>query len=110
MTQVKRYVQLLNSSLEVTGNWVQLDSRYAKDQARSLIVSIDAVGDTVTLQGVVKDIKGIDKSFLNTLASEDIATLKIYTQSEHDVLEGPWSFIRAIKQGTAGLAVVEGMV
>jgi len=69
-----------------------------------------AAGDTVTLQGIVKDVKGIDKSFLDDLTAADITTLAEYTQDERDLLVGPWTYIRVVKAGTAGAARVQGFV
>lgn len=93
-----------------TGSWIPLDVRYEEDStARPLRIVLTA-GDTLTLQGILKDEKGIDKSFFDTLLAEDISTLKIYTTSETDVLDGNWTYIRAIKTGTAGKGILEGFI
>jgi hypothetical protein len=110
MGTVRRHVTIYDAVAAETGSWVALDARYDDNPvARSLRVHLEA-GDTLTLQAIVKDVKGIDKSFLDSLLAADITTLKIYTASEADTLDGGWTYIRAIKSGTAGRGVMEGIV
>ena len=107
---IRRNKLLYDAVAAGTGNWIPLDVRYEDDPvARPLRIVLTA-GDTLTLQAIVKDVKGIDKSFLDDLLAEDISTLKIYTESETDVLDGGWTYIRAIKTGTAGKGILEGFI
>lgn len=106
---IKRYKVLYNSATAGTGDWVALDTRYEQLSERPLKVTL-VDGDTVTLQAIVKDVKGPDKSFLTTLTDSEIASLKTYTETEQDILEGAWTYIRIVKTGTSGVALVEGTV
>lgn len=106
---IKRYKQLYNSADAATSSWIPLDVRYEENSQRAIIVSLVS-GDTVTIEGTVWDVKGIDKSGLDDLTASDITTLKEYTESEEDVLEGPWTYIRIVKAGTAGVAKVTGFI
>lgn len=108
---IKRYVQLINQTAAITTGWVRLDNRYETFSQRAIQINLTS-GDTVELQAIVKDVKG-DKTagaWLNNLQPGDITSLKVYAVSENDVLEGPWTYIRAIKAGTNGLATVEGFI
>lgn len=106
---IKRYKQLYNATAAGTGSWVELDIRYDKAPFRTLIFSVTA-GDTLELQGITKDFKGIDETWLTSLTASEITSLKTYTASGNDVLEGPWTHIRVVKTGTAGNGLVEGFV
>lgn len=110
MGSVRRYVDIYSAIAAGTGDWVPLDTRYEKTpEGRALRVQLTA-GDTITLQAITKDVKGIDKSFLTSLLAQDISTLKTYTQSETDLLDGNWTYIRAVKTGTAGIGIISGVV
>lgn len=107
---IRRNKVLYDDSAAGNGDWIALDTRYEQNPVgRSIKVTMTA-GDTITLQGITKDEKGIDKSFLDALIAEDITDLKIYTQTENDVLDGSWTYIRIVKAGTSGDAYVEGFV
>ncbi len=108
---IKRFKTLYDTQAAAgTGDWVPLDVRYDDgSEVRTLIISVTS-GDTVELQGIVKDVKGMDKSFLDTLQTSDITTLATYTESDNDVLEGPWTYIRVVKSGTSGPCKVSGFV
>jgi hypothetical protein len=110
MTAIRRTKRLYDAVAAGTGDWVALDYRYDDIAASRPLRIVLTAGDTLTLQGILMDEKGIDKSFLDTLLAEDISTLKIYTTSEVDVLDGTWSYIRAIKTGTAGKGILEGHI
>lgn len=110
MASIRRTIRLYDAVAEGTGDWVALDYRYDDIAASRPLRVVLAAGDTLTLQGILKDNIGIDKSFLTTLLAEDISTLKVYTQSEVDVLDGTWSYLRAIKTGTAGKGILEGNI
>lgn len=68
--------------------------------------------DTITLQGIVKDVKGgnAQTTMLSGLASKEISTIKTYNASDVDVLEGPWTYIRVVKTGANGDSLVEGFI
>ncbi len=106
---IRRYVQLYNSIAAATGAWIMLDSRYEELSERALVITLTA-GDTLTLQGTVRDVKNIDQTYMNNLNVEDIVSLKTYTQSGNDILKGNWRYLRVIKVGTAGVGTIEGFV
>ncbi len=106
---IKRFKTLLSQSAAGASDWLDLDVRYEKISVRPIQISLTA-GDTIAIQAIVKDVKGIDKSYLDTLADTDITTLATYTTSANDLIEGNWTYIRIVKTGTNGLAVVEGFV
>jgi len=110
MSSIRRNKVLYNALAAGTGEWIPLDVRYDKHPVGRTLRVVLTAGDTLTLQGIVKDEKGIDKSFLDSLTSDDISTLKVYTTSEVDVLDGAWTYIRAVKTGTAGTGILEGWV
>lgn len=109
MTSVKRYVRLYNSSSAGTSAWFRLDSRYEKISVRPLHFSLTA-GDTFILQALVKDFKGIDETYLNSLTAADIATIGTFAATGDELLEGNYTWIRVTKTGTNGLGVVEGFI
>jgi hypothetical protein len=109
MTSAKRYVQLYNATAAGTSPWFRLDSRYEKISVRPIHFSITS-GDTFTLQAIVKDVKGIDETYLNSLLSTDIATIGTFTTTSDELLEGNYTWVRVVKTGTAGLGVVEGFI
>lgn len=106
---IRRYKTLYDATAAGTGSWIRLDSRYETHPTRTIRVSLVA-GDTMELQGVVWDTKSIDKSFLDTIDTKYISSIKTYTQSEQDVLEGPWTYVRAVKSGTNGEGLIEGFI
>lgn len=109
MTSAKRYVQLYNARAAGTSPWFRLDSRYEKISVRPLHFSITA-GDTFVLQATVKDVMGIDETYLNNLTAAEIATLGTFTATGDELIEGNYTWIRVIKTGTTGLGVVEGFI
>lgn len=109
MTAIKRHKVLFDSSAAETGEWVDLDNRYSETNERAIQIDVTS-GDTITIEGITKDVKGIDKSFLNSLDEDDITTLGSYTSDDNDVLYGPWTYIRVTKTGTTGPAKVQGYV
>lgn len=108
---IRRWKTLFDSNVNTsgTGAWIALDVRYEEHALRSIMGAV-ITGDTVTVQGITKDIKGIDKSFLTTLETQDITNLNAYTADFNDVLIGPWTYVRVVKTGTAGRAKVEGFI
>lgn len=106
---IRRNKVLYNASAAGNGSWIALDTRYEKQPTRAIQGTVTA-GDTITIQGITKETKGIDKSFLTTLAAEDITTLDSYTADFSDILNGNWTYIRAVKTGTTGTSKVQGFV
>ena len=106
---IRRHKVIYDDSAAGTSDWVHLDTRYEDHFGRVLAIVLTA-GDTVELQGTVKDVKGIDKSFLDDLSASEIHSIKTYTATENDILEGAWTFIRVVKTGTNGTALVEGYI
>ena len=102
---ILRHAILLNQTNAGTGPWVQLSDRCGSSD-RGFQVFVTS-GDSVTIQATTVDQLGINKDFLDTLPTEDIVDLKVYTASEADTLEGAWAFIRAVKTGSNGLAKVQ---
>ncbi len=109
MISAKRYVQLYNSASAGTSPWFRLDSRYEKISVRPIHFSIVA-GDTFILQAIVKDFKGIDETYLDSLTAADISTLGTFIATGDELIEGNFTWIRVTKTGTAGVGVVEGFI
>lgn len=108
MSSIKRY-KVLYDSANTTGNWIALDSRYDDgDNVRSIQIDITGTS-SVSIQGTTRDVKGIDKSFLDTLPATDISTLNTVTADTAMNLEGPWTYIRVVAVG-AGAVKVQGFV
>ena len=110
MTSIKRHKVILESTGAVaTGEWFELDVRYEEAGTRILQVQV-TTGDTITIQGITQDVKGIDKSFLDDLVTADITSISAITTTDDYLLEGPWRYIRAVKTGTTGPAKVQGFI
>ena len=109
MTGLRTYTEILNQSAAGNGAWFKLDSRYEKVSNRSIQGNV-TTGDTITIQATAKDVKGIDKTWLSSLAASEITTLKAYTADFNDIINGPWAYIRVVKTGTAGTSRVLGMI
>lgn len=110
MASIRRNKELYDAVAAGTGEWIALDTRYEDSPTSRPIRVVLTAGDTLTLQGIVRDVKGIDKSFLDSLTADDISTLKVYTATENDLLDGNWTYIRAVKTGTAGRGLMEGFI
>lgn len=111
MTSIRRYKILMDGSAAETSDWVRLDNRYGGDIDR--IINVDlTTGDTIALQGIVKDVRGQKPAdFFTSLDADDISTIETFTaDSTEHLLQGPWSYIRVVKTGTAGVAKVSGYV
>jgi len=105
---VKRYVLMFNATAASTSRWYEFDFRYDHAPFRTINVNL-ASGDTVTIEATTYDIKGQDINQL-TVPADEIVTLKTYTSSGEDVIQGPWAAIRVVKEGTAGNAKVDGII
>src|SRR6478736_10294630 len=104
---IKRWETLLDQAAAGTSDWIDCDVRYEKISVRPIIVNLTS-GDSIAIQAIVKDVKGIDKSFLDELEDADITTLKTYTTSGNDLIEGNWTYLRVVKVGANGAARVQG--
>lgn len=96
------------SSGASNGDWIMLNPR-DKENVRTIQVDMNAA-DTITIQATTKAAK--DKNELaDIIANRDIVVLKTYTgdTSFVDTINGPFTFIRAVKTGTAGVATVQGI-
>lgn len=105
----KRYKELMNQSTAGNSQWWDLDVRYEAISVRPIQGTITS-GDTIVIQGTTKDIKGNDKTFLDSLTSNDYTTLATYTANFNDLIEGNWTYIRIVKTGANGTAVVKGFI
>lgn len=104
-----RHKVLLQSVDEGAGPWIALDTRYIKYAERAIQVAVTN-GDEITIQGITKESKGLDKSFLDNLSAADISDIKTYDTNTADVLTGSWTYIRAVKVGDSGFAKVQGFI
>jgi hypothetical protein len=111
MTAIKRYKVLYDSAAAGNGNWIRLDNRY--DQAPDRIIQVDLTADdTIILQGVTKDQRGVDQdTIIASLVPSDISVIETFTADGGKFpLTGPWSYIRVVKTGTTGNAKVAGFI
>lgn len=106
---IKRHKILLDQTAAGSSDWFQLDTRYEDDTTRIIQVELTAA-DTVILQGITKDVKGADKSYLDSLDADDIAVITTISADGFYNITGAWSHIRVTKTGTAGNAKVQGMI
>lgn len=106
---IKRYKLMYNVATAGNGAWIPLDVRYETKPSRALAITVVS-GDTVTIQAITQDVRGDNKSFLSNLQPADIVTLTSMTASGPYEVSGPWTYIRAVKTGTTGVATVEGFV
>jgi len=99
---VLRRVTLLDvASVSATGNWYKCDYRYAPDQVRTVLGTMNA-SDAIFLEGTTDD-ADVTVSTIVTLETTSAATFAFN-------LFGPWSAIRIRKTGTNGAAVVKGII
>ncbi len=106
---IKRYVEMYNSSAAGSSDWIPLDVRYDESPVRIIQVELTA-SDTIAIEGITEDVKGIDKSFLTTLTAKDITTITTISADGSYKLEGPWTYIRVTKTGTTANAKVQGFI
>ncbi len=105
----RRHVVLFDASTASTGAWFDLDSRYEEFAQRAIQGTV-ASGDTITIQGTTRDVRGPDKSFLTTLPATDITNIASYTANFSDILNGNFRYIRVVKTGTNGASKVQGFI
>jgi hypothetical protein len=109
MTSIRRHKVLLDQSAAVTTDWYKLDTRY--DSLNDRVLQLDiTTGDTIEIQGTTQDVRGPDKSFLASLAADDISTITSKTADEAVTIPGNWSYIRVVKTGATGNAKVQGYI
>ncbi|GAG78539.1 unnamed protein product [marine sediment metagenome] len=108
---IRRHKVLLDTITAGAGDWVRLDSRYEVDSLRAFQIDMNA-SDTIEIEGTTLDEQDATALAAVIVDPEDITTLKSYTgnTSENDVIVGNWTFIRANKTGTNGIAKVQGHV
>jgi type 1 fimbria pilin len=106
---IKRFKVLFDGTTAGTGDWYELDTRYEDDSTRVLQIELTA-SDTAIIQGTTKDVKGPDKSFLDTLAPDEITNIVTVSADGFYNLTGAWRYIRVQKTGTAGNVKVQGMI
>lgn len=108
MTTIRKSYSMLNTAAADTGEWIHLDYRFEPDQTRTVMGDL-TTGDTVVIEAT--QIKAKDKNALAAIiVAADITILESYTADFNDVLNGPWTFVRARKEGTAGNAKVNGIL
>lgn len=108
MTSIKREVTMLDSTAAGTSQWFHCDYRYDQAPFRNISVNM-ASGDTIEIQGTTYDPKGTDINSL-TVPTTKIVSIKSYTASGQDIIQGPWAALRVVKTGTTGRAVVDGLI
>jgi hypothetical protein len=106
---ILRYKVLLDQTAAGNGEWIDLDVRYSNGETRAIMCELTS-SDTVIIQAIVKDVRGIDKSFLDTLDTDDIVVLKTFSADGEYVFDAPYTYIRAVKTGTTGNAKVSGFI
>lgn len=112
---IKRYRQLFNGttvdavSASATGSWIRLDNRYSDLEVRPINITVSG-GDSIAIQVTVVDQKSIDETYLNNLTANQIVTLQSLTATGQFLLEGGYTWVRAVKTGTAAYGLVEGFI
>ncbi len=106
---IRRHRVLYNALAAGDGVWHRLDSRYEEDGVRSIQVDLSS-GDTVIIQGTTVDPRGAIYDVTSTLTPSDITNITTFTASGNGVIAGNWSYIRAVKTGTTGVAKVQGHI
>jgi len=113
MSSIHRHKELYNDTAAGTGDWVRLDNRYEEYGGRVLQSEVTAA-DTLIIQVTSKDVKGLtaaqEAAMLAALDAADITVLATVTADGPYLLEGPWSYIRVVKTGTAGVGKVQGFI
>lgn len=109
MASIKRWKTLYDAVAAGNGDWIALDSRYDESPSRVIQVELTST-DTIIIQGITKDVKGIDKSFLDTLNANDISVITTISADGSYHLQGPWTYIRAVKTGTTANAKAQGFI
>lgn len=110
MTTIKRHKVLYDATAAATGDWFRLDIRYDDTPLRTIQVELTA-SDTIVLEGTTKDVRGSTPALvIASLNANDISTITTLSTDAPYLLEGPWTYIRARKTGTAANAKVQGWI
>lgn len=98
MSTIFNFQTLYSSSSAATGTTYLLGSRWEGAQVRSFLVSKDT-----------NDVVSIQVSLDNTNYATALSYGSGVTTGIGNV-EGNWRFVRAVKSGENGLAIVQGMI
>lgn len=113
MSSIKRHKVLYDATAAATGDWVRLDNRYEEYGGRVFQAELTAA-DTLVIEGTTKDVKGLtaaqEATMLAALGPNDITAITTISADGSYLLEGPWSYIRARKTGTAANGKVQGFI
>lgn len=110
MSQIKRHKVLYNDSAAGTGDWIRLDNRYGEHNERVLQAELTAP-DTLVIEVITADELGsMSDSYLDDLTAQDITILTTFTADGNYFMQGPWTWIRARKTGTAANGKVQGFI
>lgn len=97
----QRYHKVLyEASAAGAGDWVKLDGKFEEIAHRALqgtVASGDTIGIEATTVEKVEDITPVD-----------IVELEEFDDDFAKVLVGNWTYVRAVKTGTNGVAKVQG--
>lgn len=93
------------------GEWFRLDSRYDIDTNRILQIAL-TTGDTIAIEGTTVDVRGGNPAVVTAgLTASDITTIDTFSTNDTlNLLQGPWTYIRAVKAGTTGTAKIQGFI
>ena len=113
MSSIKRHKILFDATAASTGDWVRLDNRYAEFEGRVLQTELTAP-NTITLQATTKDVRGQtaaqEAAMLAALGADDIVNVVVITADGPYLLEGPWTFLRAVKTNSTANAKIQGFI
>lgn len=105
---IRRHKVLYNDSAAGNGTWIRLDSRYEHEPTRA-VQGVVTSGDTISIEGTT--LEAIDRVDLDSIiTADDIQELGSFTENFTDVLNGNWTYVRAVKTGTTGIAKIQGYI
>ena len=104
----KNYVLLYNASAAASGTWYPVSGTYGDQYQAVVQVSLNA-SDTILIEGTTLEAKDAT-ALAAIITAADIVTIKTFSSvtSGFQVIDGPWTFIRATKTGTTANAKVQG--
>lgn len=107
---IRRHKVMYDSSAAGNGDWFRLDSRYEESSDRVIHVELTS-NDTITIQGTTVDVRGGNPATVTAnLEADDIVDITTLSADGTYLLQGPWSYIRAVKTGTTANAKVQGFI
>ncbi len=111
MVAIKRHKVLLDQVAAGNGDWFRLDVRYDHNTDRILQIDL-TVGDTIAIEGVTVDVRGGNPAVVTAaIKATDITLIEELTaDGVLNLLQGPWTYIRATKTGTTGNAKIQGFI